>query len=60
MPEASQTELAIETQQAFVCPYCSAVLPAYHPDSYSWEHCDPRPPRGGISLEDLGPDTNHE
>lgn len=39
----AQAELAVNDPRAWVCPYCSEVLPQYQTDSLTWEHCDPRP-----------------
>ena len=46
-----EAELALNDKRAFVCPHCSLVLPTWPENCWSWEHCDPRSPRRGISEE---------
>lgn len=50
--DESQAQLPLADARAFVCPHCSTVLPDYAPDSYQWEHCDPRPPMLGLAYRD--------
>lgn len=51
--DVGQAELAFKCVQTFVCPHCNTALPDYAPDSFHWEHCDPRPPKRGASLADI-------
>lgn len=44
----SQEELTLQDERAYVCRFCSAVLPGWDPSD---KHCDPTPPRGTLHPE---------